>query len=216
IGAYEAALAGHETKLSKGEFGVVAICAPTKSQSRIVKDYLRAIFEVPLLANELVRETREGFELKNGIRIEILPGDWRTIRGFTLVAAIVDEAAFFGYDAECKIKSDTELVRAIKPSLATVGGKLIAISSPYAKKGWCFNTYRRNFANATGKVLVWNCPSRTMNPDLSQSVIDDAMAEDLQAAKSDYLGDFRDDVAEFLPRSIIERLVIPGFRGTGL
>jgi hypothetical protein len=59
---------------------------------------------------------------------------------------------------------------------------------------------------------VWNCPSRTMNPLLPQSVVDEALAEDLQAAKSEYLGEFRDDVAAFLPRSVIEQLVITGRR----
>ena len=57
IGAYESVLAGHEKKLSKGENGIVAICAPTKSQGRIVKDYLRAIFDVPLLHQEVAKET---------------------------------------------------------------------------------------------------------------------------------------------------------------
>lgn len=210
IGAYEAVLAGHEVKLSKGEHGVVIICAPSKSQGRIVKDYLRSIFEAPILHAEVVAETKEGFQLASGTRIEIQAGDWRTIRGFTVLAAIVDEACFFGYGAESKVKSDTELVRALKPSLSTVQGKLICISSPYARKGWCYNQYRKNYGNDAGKVLVWNCPSRTMNPTLPQSEVDEAIEEDLQAAKSEYLGEFRDDVAEFIPRSIIEGLVIPG------
>lgn len=209
IGAYEAALAGHETKLAKGEMGMVAIVSPTKMQSRIVTNYLRAIFDTPLLRPEVVGETREGFQLRNGVLIELMAGDWKTVRGYTLLAAIVDEVAFMGYDSESKVKSDTELIRAIKPSLATVKGKLIGISSPYAKKGWCYQTYRNNFGNDAGKVLVWNCPSRTMNPTLPQSVVDEALAEDLQAAKSEYLGEFRDDVCEFLPRTVIEALVIP-------
>ncbi len=210
IGAYEAALAGHEKKLAAGEKGVVAVCAPTKYQGRIVRDYLRAIFDPPLLRDEIAAETREGFELRNGVRIEMLAGDWRTIRGYTLIAAIVDELAFFGLDEESKVRSDTELVRAIKPSLATVGGKLVCISTPYAKKGFCHSTWKKNFANDAGKALVWNCPSRTMNPTLPQEVVDAALEEDLQAARSEYLGEFRDDVAEFLPRSLIEGLVVPG------
>lgn len=212
VGAYESTLAGHEERLSKGERGVVAICAPTKPQGRIVKDYLRAIFETPILHAEVTAETREGFELRSGTRIEIMAGDWRTIRGYTLLAAIVDEACFFGYDDESKVKSDTELVRAIKPSLATVGGKLVCISSPYARKGWCFTQYQKHYGRDGSNVLVWNAPSRTMNPTLPQSVVDDALAEDLQAAKSEYLGEFRDDVAEFLPRSVIEPLVVKGRR----
>lgn len=210
IGAYEAALAGREHKLAKGEKGVVAICAPTTRQSRIVREYIRALFDPPLLHGEIVAETADSFELANGIRIETLAGDWRTVRGFTLVAAVIDEACFFGLDAESKVRSDTELVRALKPALATCGGRLVAISTPYARRGWCFSQYKRHFGNDNGRVLVWNCPSRTMNPSLPQSVVDEALAEDLQAAKAEYLGEWRDDVAEFVPRSLIEGLVQQG------
>lgn len=211
VAAYEGALAGHEDRLAKGERGVVAVCAPTKAQGRIVKDYMRAVFEAPILAATIERETSEGFELKTGNRIQILAGDFRTVRGFTLLAGVVDEACHFGYEAESKM-SDTELVRAIKPSLATTGGKLICISSPYARKGWCWNQYKRHYGNPRARTLVWNCPSTTMNPTLPQNIIDDAMAEDLQAAKSEYLGEFRDDIASFLPREVIEALVVSGCR----
>jgi hypothetical protein len=85
IGAYEAALAGHEQKLAKGERGIVAICAPTKPQGRIVRDYIRGIFETPLLHAEVTAETREGFELRNGNSVSILTGDFRSVRGFTLL-----------------------------------------------------------------------------------------------------------------------------------
>lgn len=210
IGAYEAVLAGQEAKLAKGETGIVPIISPTKNQSRIVKNYLRAIFDTDLLRNEVANETRDGFELRSGTRIEILAGDWQTIRGYTLLAAIIDEACFFGYDAESKVRSDTELIAAIEPSLATVGGKLICISSPYAKKGWCYKQWQKNHGNNSGTALVWNCPTRTMNPTLPQEYVDRKIAEDLQKAKSEYLGEFRDDVGEFLPRAVIEGLVIEG------
>lgn len=209
IGAYESVLAGHESKLAKGEKGLVAICSPTKKQSRIVKNYIRAIFEAPLLRNEVVGETKEGFELANGILIELMAGDFRSVRGYTLLAVIVDEAAFFGVEEEAKIKSDTELIRALKPALATTGGKLIAITSPYARKGWTFTTHQKHFGKEDAKTLVVNCPSRTLNPTLPQRIIDEALAEDYAAAKSEYLGEFREDVGIWLPREVIERLVIP-------
>src|SRR5690242_2900594 len=40
IAAFEAVLAGHETKLARGETGVVAVISPTKAQSRVVHNYL--------------------------------------------------------------------------------------------------------------------------------------------------------------------------------
>lgn len=209
-GAFESALAGHEKKLSKGEQGVVLIASPTKSQSSIVKNYIRGIFDVPLLRNEIVEESKDGFALRNGNRIAILAGDWKTVRGFTLLAAIVDEVCFFGYGDDSKIKSDTELIRALKPSLATCKGRLIAISSPYAMKGWSYSQYKKHYGNENSKVLIWNCPSRTMNPTLPQSIVDEAMAEDPAAARAEYLGEFRQDVATYLPRDVIEAVVVKG------
>lgn len=209
IGAYEAVLAGNERKLAKGERGVVVCSAPTRRQGKIVKDYLRAIFDVPMLAQEVVAETQWGFELANGNLVEVMAGHYRTIRGYTLLAAIIEEAAFFGLDEESKVRSDTELVRAIRPGLATTGGKLVAISSPYAKRGWTYSTWERNWANEGGRTLVWRAPSRTMNPTLRQQIIDDALAEDHASARSEYLAEWREDVAAFLPREVIEALVIP-------
>ena len=211
IGAYEAALAGRHQMLDAGETGIVPIISPSRSQSRIVRNYVRGVFDqTPTLSKQLVQDNREGFTLRNGVRIETLAGDWRTVRGFTLLAAIVDEACFFGMEAESKIKNDTELIRAIRPSLATTNGKLIAISSPYAKRGWSYKTYQRNHGNDNGDVLVWNAPSRTMNPTLDQKLVDRAIAEDPASARAEYLGQWREDVAAFISRDVVESLVDQG------
>lgn len=210
IGAYEACLAGHESKLAKGEKGIVLIASPTKSQSRIVHGYCRGIFETGYLKGQVVAETQTGFELQNGIRIEVLAGSYQYVRGYTLVAAILDEAAFLGYSEDSKVKSDLELVRAISPSLATVGGKLIGISSPYAEKGWCYQQFRKYFGNDAGATLIWNCPSRTMNPTLSQVIIDRAMQDDPESAAAEYFGKFRTELVAFLSREVIEQYVIKG------
>lgn len=207
IAAFESVLAGHQRKLAPGEVGVVPVVAPTKAQGRIVKGYLRAIFDLPLLKGELASETTEGFTLRDGTRIEIMAGNYRSVRGYTLLAAIIDEAAFFQHDDTAKV-NDTELIRALRPSLATTRGKLIAITSPYARRGWCWETYKRHHgsqaAGVGGDTLVWQAPSRTMNPTLPQAVVDAALREDYAAAKSEYLAEFRDDVAAYVDRTVVE------------
>ena len=208
IASYEAALSGREKLLSKGETGLVAVVSPSRFQSQVVKQYIRAVFDTPMLAREIVKDYRDGFKLNNGVRIAILTADFRLVRGFSLLAAVCDEAAFLGTDAESKVKSDDELITALKPSLASCNGRLIVISSPYARKGFCWNTYKRYFGKNTAPTLVWNCPSRVMNHTLPQSVVDAALQEDLAAAKSEYLGEFRDDVCIFLPRELIEQYVV--------
>ena len=142
VGAFESVLAGRERNLAKGERGIVLVTSPTRSQSRIVRDYCRAIFDTPMLAREVEREDGGGFDLQRN-QDRNSGGRLATVRGYTLLAAIVDECAFFGYDSDSKVKSDTELIRAVQPSLATSGGKLIAISSPYAERGWSFRQYKK-------------------------------------------------------------------------
>ena len=125
-------------------------------ESVIIKNYLRSIFETDLLKNEHVENTKEGFELVNNISVRVLANDFRTIRGYTLVCAILEETCYFGLEENAHIKSDTELVRAVRPGLGALGGKLIPISSPYDKKDWCYENYHRYFGKKPDDVHVWN------------------------------------------------------------
>ena len=182
--AFEAALSNREQLLSRGELGMVAVVSPTRSQSRIVRSYIRGCFDAtPILRAEVTSEDRESFTLKNGVEINVLTGDYRHVRGFSLLSTVVDEICYFGLSEEGKIRSDTELVNALKPGLATTAGRMICIGSPYSQKGWAHKTWKRCYGNDKAATLVWNAPSRTMNPTLPQSVVDQALEEDLQAAK---------------------------------
>lgn len=169
------------------------------------------------MRQQIVSDTRTQIELKNGLSIEILANDFRSVRGYSLAGAIIDEVAFIQTDTSSNgsrptILNDDELIGALRPGLATLGGKLIAISSPYAKKGWCYKTYKRCFGNNQAKTLVWTAPSRTMNPTLSQAIVDEALEEDSAKARSEFLAQFRDDISTFIPRDVVEAAVIQGRR----
>lgn len=213
VGAFEGALAGHEERLSPGEIGMVAVISPTKHQSNIVKTYIQGIFNSSaVLRNEIKKETATGLELRSGIHIGILAGDFRTVRGFTLLAAIVDELAFFGIDIETsRIKSDTELIAALRPGLATTGGRLIGLSSVYAKRGLAYSTWQRDFGqDAAQHSLVIHAPSKVMNPTLDQRHIDAAIADDYSKGNAEFNSIWRDDVGLFIPREVVESLVMKG------
>ena len=220
IGAYEALFGNHAEKLSQGEVGVLPIISPSRYQSSIVWKYLQAIFAAPLLQQEIAecRESHQVLVLRNGIEIRILTADWKTVRGPAVVCAILDELCFMGFTEESKVRSDTELVRAIRPALMTTKGKLIGISSKYAQRGYAFSQWKKQHGSNKGslgfnpkwRTLVWDAPSRTMNPTLSQAEIDREFEEDPAAARSEFGGEWREDVAEFVPRSVIENLITPG------
>jgi hypothetical protein len=60
------------------------------------------------------------------------------------------------------------------------------------------------------RVLVWDCPSRTMNPTLSEEEIAQAYEEDPASARSEFGGEWREDIAEFVTRSLVDVLVTAG------
>jgi hypothetical protein len=213
VAAAEAVLSGKEQALSRGEIPMVAVLSPTRFQSRIIHTYLKGVFEsTPMLANEVVEERRESFVLRNNVECSIITGSPAACRGFSVISAIVDEVAMFGV-LEDSVKSDTELVRALRPSLASTNGRLLCVGTPYAAKGYAHQTWKRGYAHDDCDVLVWNAPSLLMNPTLPEAVVKRAIAEDPSAASCEYCvgpGLFREDVDSFISREALEALVVPG------
>ena len=139
VAAYESMLVHHA--LAPGEKGVVACLSPTTAQAAIVRDYALGVFtSSPILSREIADTTVEEIRLRNGVVITTLAADYRSLRGRTLLLAILDEAAFL--HAETGKGSDIELARALLPGLATTGGMLIVLSSPYARSGLLFERHR--------------------------------------------------------------------------
>jgi hypothetical protein len=115
----------------------------------------------PLLAPLLVKAGTDVLELANGARIEVRSSNFRSVRGVTLAAGIVDEVAFLR--DETSATPDLELYRALWPALATTGGRILALSSPWARKGLLWTKHRRHFGQ-DGLVLVWQAGTETMHP----------------------------------------------------
>lgn len=223
IAGYISLFTDAPSKLAPGEIGVVACIAPSKEQASIVWKALQSLLSAPLLEREVVqvKEVEKQILLRNGLQIRVFQNDWRITRGFTLVAVIVDEAAFLSVAEDMKIRNDQELFRSLRPALSTVQGKLIAITSPYAKKGHVYKMFLKQHGENRGvspafverwTVLVIKAPSRVMNPTLDPKIVEAAMLEDKAAAMSEYGGEFRDDISNYIDRSLVESLVIKGRR----
>jgi hypothetical protein len=155
------------------------------------------------------RRTADGFDLANGISIEIHTASFSAVRGYTLVGAVLDEVAFWqtGDDAA---QPDAEIVAALRPGMATVpGAMLIAISSPYARRGALWAAYEKHYGRA-GDVLVWSAPTRAMNATVPESVVETALAEDESHGRAEWLAEFRRDVESYVSREAVQAVVVPG------
>jgi hypothetical protein len=210
LAAYIATLVDHSDALAPGERGVLPVlAASTKQASRAFQHIAGVIEHSPMLQTEIQDQNSDTLRLKTGIDIEVRPANFRTIRSITAVAAVADEIAFWQIDGSAN--PDGEVLAALRPCLGTTGGPLIAISSPYAKRGEVYGAFKRDFGAAGDRrILVAKGQSRAFNPTLSQAVVDRAFSRDPAAAASEYGGQFRDDVEALLTREAVEALVSNG------
>jgi hypothetical protein len=211
LAAYIAGLCDHRHVLAPGEKPMLLAIAPDQRQARIDLDYAEGVFLATPIMKQLVKNrTADSLELKNGVAIEVRAASFRRLRGVTCLAVLADEASFWHSD-EASSNADTEILNAVRPSLATTGGLLAVISSPYAKRGEVWSTYRAHFGpDGDPQILVAQGASREFNPSLSERVVERALERDRAAATAEYLALFRDDIESFVSIEIVEACVERG------
>ncbi len=127
----------------------VLLLSPSDRQSgelfRKVVDLYDAVGRpVPTLAR-----TARRLEFANGSRVVSLPGTERTVRGFSGVSLLViDEAA----------RVDDALYYSVRPMLAVSGGRLVALSTPYGKRGWFHDEWHGGGEWERVRVPATDCP----------------------------------------------------------
>lgn len=214
ISCYLALFRDWRPYLTPGEIATVQIIAVDRSQAAVVLGYIRGILNLkpwtidgrPVVAKEL----SDSVELSNGVRITVQTASFRTSRGYTIIATIADEISFW---RDQGARPDVEILRAVRPAMASVPGSLlICLSSPYMRSGVLYDAHKRLFGKECDDVLVWQAATRAMNPAIDQGVIDRAMKEDYTAAQAEWEGQFRADLETFLDYETIEAAVVPGRR----
>jgi hypothetical protein len=210
VATFLACLVDWAPYLAGGERGTILIIAADRRQARTIYRYCRAMLRVPLLAPLVERDTSDALDLNNGVTIEIAVASYRSVRGYTLVAALCDELAFWRTD-EGSTNPDVEIIAALRPAMATVpGAMLLCASSPYARRGALWEAFRRHFGRADSPVLIWKAATRVMNCLVPQAVIDEFMGQDAARASAEYLAEFRTDVETFVSREVLETAVVAG------
>jgi Terminase large subunit, T4likevirus-type, N-terminal len=126
-----AILALHKAVFMAGS--LILLISPSLRQSKElfskVTTYLKALQPAQILEED----NRLSCTLENGSRICSLPGDPKTVRGYSAPALILeDEAAFV----------DDEVATAIRPMLAVSRGQLILMSTPFGRRGHFFDTWQ--------------------------------------------------------------------------
>lgn len=156
------------TAVAPGEIASATIVGP---DIRLGRQTLRfahgAATATPALAGAMGSVTEDSFQLVTGpgraVAVECLPATsgGRAVRGRSLVAAVMSEAAFFR-DRDYLV-NDEEISRALAPRL-THGAQLIIESTPYAEMGLLHSLYHENW-NSPETALAVRAPTLLMRPE---------------------------------------------------
>lgn len=125
-----ALLALHQALYTPGS--LTLLLSPTQRQSGELFKKVLGMYRVlgrPVPADA---ETALTLSLENGSRVVSLPGSESTIRGYSGVnLLVIDEAS--------RVPDDTYLTT--RPFLAVSGGRLLALSTPFGKRGWWYHAW---------------------------------------------------------------------------
>ncbi len=140
-----ATLAAHTAIYQPGS--LVLIVSPTQRQSaellRKVADALGAGGPVGMEAESVL-----SLETAAGSRVVALPGKESTVRGYSADLLLIDEAAYVA----------DPLYSAVRPTLALRQGRLIALSTPWARRGWWADAWHSSEAWERKEVTVYQVP----------------------------------------------------------
>lgn len=233
IAVYMAAAIDWSPRLAPGERGFVVVLAAQRKQAQAIMGYVKATLAHRKLAPLVTDDLTESVALVNGVTIEVVTASVSAVRSRTVVTALCDEIAFWRSD-EASANPDVEILNAIEPAMATIPeAMLLAASSPYAKRGALWETFKRYYGvevenlsavqeeiednesddlayDHVAPPLVWRAPTRTMNPNVPQRFINKMYRKDPIAAAAEYGAEFRSDVDAFLTREAVESLIEPG------
>ncbi len=194
-----------------GNLYALLLAQDARAAQRAAFSYVCAIFDAsPALSGMVTNRTADTLTLENGVRIAVYPCRPASIRGLRACVAVCDELAFFRSTEF--VPQDSEMLRALRPTLATTGGRLVVLSSPYGQSGALWDLHRRHHGREDSPTLVWQASATMMNPGLPRDYLARMQDEDPEAFQAEVLGEFRAGLSTLLDPAVIDEAVVPGRR----
>ena len=206
VAVYLACFREYGEYLGPGERLTISVIAADRRQARVCMRYIVGFLEgVPMLNKLIERKTQETVDLTNQVTIEVHTTSYRSVRGYTLGAVIADEISFWRSDDSAS--PDKEIIAALRPGMASIPGSLlIAISSPYSRRGSLWETYRKYYGK-DGATLVWQASTQDMNSTIDPHIIKTAYEEDPIAASAEFGAQFRRDIEALITLENAQKVI---------
>ena len=208
---YEATFGGH--KISKGETATIALFAQDRDAAGVTFQYISDyVTESPSLSKRLVGlPLRRALKLEDGFTIRTFPASRTAGRAYSFPMVCLNESAFFRFEGSAN--ADVEILTSVRRGMLNFPRrKLLIVSTPYAKQGILYDHFSRFYGRDDSRdVLVWRAPSAYMNPSISvERLEEERRTMDPAHFAREYLAEFIDSAAAWLPAELIEAAVDTG------
>ncbi|HVO69479.1 MAG TPA: terminase large subunit, partial [Aggregatilineaceae bacterium] len=201
IAAFEAMTATPEA--DRTDIYALLVAQDARAALRTVFSYAKAPFEmIPILKESVMTQTAETLRLSSGVVLAAYPCRPAAVRGLRARVVVCDELAFFRSTEN--LPQDVEMLRALRPTLATTNGKLIILSSPYGQTGALWDLHRKHFGRNDSPVLIWQGSAPEMNSTLSIDYLQRMEEDDPESYRAEVLGEFRAGISMFLDPECIQ------------
>lgn len=184
--------------------------APTDDQSGIVFDMTKAMaMRCPYMRDRSLHDTMTYFDLQTDADMKMrgrpkaslvsIAGGCSSnaLRGRNAIIVIMDEMAHF-IDNNGRF-SGSEVYKALTPSISSFGrdGKIVSISSPYAKFGSFYDRFVQSF-DEPEITLMFKMYSAMVNPTIPTEILRAARRRDRVGFMCEYGGEFSDSIVAWI------------------
>jgi len=128
---------------------LILLVSPSQRQSAELFAKIDGFLKMLSVMPVKVKDNQFSMQLGNGSRIVALPGQEKTIRGFSGVTLIIEDEASRVQDV---------LYRTMRPMLAVSGGRLILMSTPYGQTGHFFEEWTNGNSWERVACKATDCP----------------------------------------------------------
>jgi hypothetical protein len=217
IGVWEGGFRDHSKNVAPGEPPRVMVTSKDKDDAQTIHSFTKGILGCPATEHLLRDDISERITLSNTVEIVTRAAKLTAGRSKTIVCALLDEIAFWPTDESAT--PDTEILRGIRPAMANVKQPLlVAMSSPYARRGELYTNIKKHWGKDDDPVLVWMAPTEVMHatPEIRGFVAKEWAKDPVSAASE--VGNiergitFRADVQAFITEELLDSVIKVGVK----
>lgn len=213
IACYEATVSDYAGMTREGEDRYILIVSVRDDSAKLHIRQIAKLLRNSRSTAAMIDQVKEDrVILKNDVVILSLPASARAARGYTASTLILDEAAFY-VDTEGNASAEA-IFTALSPTVATFGDKarIVITTSVNTESGLTYELYDRANSGELDDWHVTKRDTRSLNPKVSQRIIDHAMRRDPEAAAAEYYSEFRQPTEAYLSGEAIDKCIDPGLR----